>query len=58
VIGLVVALLATGGGTPAKTRSGPPARVAPPGRGATPIQEAQNFARWLLEHSRKVHVKP
>jgi eukaryotic-like serine/threonine-protein kinase len=57
-IGLAVALLATGGGTRAKTRTGPPARVAPPGLGANPTQEAQNLARWLLDHSRKVHVKP
>jgi eukaryotic-like serine/threonine-protein kinase len=56
--GLAVALLATGGGTRAKTRTGPPARVAPPGLGANPTQEAQNLARWLLDHSRKVHVKP
>ena len=52
-IGLVLALVATGGGQPAQTRTGPPAAVEPPAQGATPSQGAQNLAAWLLEHSRK-----
>jgi serine/threonine protein kinase len=47
-IGLVLAVVASGGGSPAKT---PPARVSPPATGATPAQGAANLAAWLRAHS-------
>ena len=48
--GLVVALVATGGGQPAKTRPQKPAPIAPPATGADVAQEAQDFAAWVLQH--------
>jgi eukaryotic-like serine/threonine-protein kinase len=51
-IGLVVALVATSGGGPAKPRPAPAPKVAPPGLGSDAAQEAQNFAAWLLRNAR------
>jgi serine/threonine-protein kinase len=48
--GLVVALVATGGGQPAKTRTKPPAAIAPAATGADPAQQAQNLEAWILQH--------
>ena len=50
--GLAAALVATGGGQPAKTPARTSARIAPPAEGATPVQQAQNIAAWVLQHSR------
>jgi len=49
LVALVIALVVTSGGSP---RNSTPAGVQSPARGATPADEARNFSRWLVEHSR------
>ena len=50
VVAVVLGLLKLGGS--GHKSPPPPAQVAPPARGRTPTQEAQNLARWLRAHSR------
>ncbi|MGH3010078.1 MAG: serine/threonine-protein kinase [Gaiellaceae bacterium] len=51
-IGLVVALVATSGGSPAKPRTTSPPKVAPPVFGPDAARDAQIFAAWLRSNSR------
>jgi len=52
-LGLVVALVVAGGGHARHPSSGStPGAVAPPPTGANAVQEAQDLASWLRQHSR------
>jgi serine/threonine protein kinase len=51
-IGLVVAILATGGGSPRHVQTSRSRVIAPPATGPTAAQSAQNLAAWLRKHSR------
>jgi serine/threonine-protein kinase len=50
VVAAVVGVLRLGGGTETSARPRP-RPVAPPARGATPQQEAQNLSAWLRKHA-------
>jgi serine/threonine protein kinase len=52
VVGLVVALVVAGGGHAPPPSGSAPQTVAPPPTGGNPVQQAQNLASWLRQHTR------